>query len=137
MSTGKRPADYLSFWSLILDVVLSLIFFNLSIWPFAHSYSADKTVSPKMITNIPGPGRTSRTRPAISRTKPVIVTPVFLKILLNLSTYPNMFTARAVTSTTVSREISAWMLIRAFAAWVKGMVSVGEKAVELVSETYR
>jgi len=48
-----------------------------------------------------------------------------------------MFTARETTSPTVTTDTSDWMPITPFAISVSGIVSVGEKAVALVSETYR
>ncbi len=46
-------------------------------------------------------------------------------------------TARAATSPTVTREIKDWLSMRSLAQRVRGMVSVGENAVELVNDTYR
>jgi hypothetical protein len=45
-----------------------------------------------------------------------------------------MFTAREAISATVSNEASDWMAINVFAIGVKGRVSVGLKAVALVSD---
>lgn len=46
-----------------------------------------------------------------------------------------MLTARAITSSEVSRAETLWMLIRSFARVDSGIVSVGLNAVELVTET--
>jgi hypothetical protein len=48
-----------------------------------------------------------------------------------------MFTARAMTSPTVSRAEVDCRPMTIFAVWVSGMVSVGLNAVALVSEVYR
>jgi hypothetical protein len=47
-----------------------------------------------------------------------------------------MFTARAATNATVSSEASDWTSMSILAHCVRGMVSVGLKAVEFVAETY-
>ncbi len=46
-------------------------------------------------------------------------------------------TARAITRTEVSRAATLSILISSLARVVRGMVSVGLNAVELVTETYR
>ena len=48
-----------------------------------------------------------------------------------------MFTARETISPIVTSETSDWMPMTLLAIGVSGIVSVGEKAVALVSETYR
>ena len=50
---------------------------------------------------------------------------------------PRMFTARAATSATVSREASACTSMSILAHGVSGIVSVGLKAVAFVDDTYR
>ena len=45
-----------------------------------------------------------------------------------------MFTAREITRATVNKEAKDWIIISSFAHGVKGMVSVGLKAVALVNE---
>ncbi len=51
--------------------------------------------------------------------------------------YARMFTARETTRPIVTSETSAWMPIVHFAIEVSGIVSVGENAIALVSDTYR
>ena len=48
-----------------------------------------------------------------------------------------MLTARAATSPTVSSETSDWSPISSFPRGVRGIVSVGLKAVEVISDTNR
>jgi hypothetical protein len=48
-----------------------------------------------------------------------------------------MLTARETTSPIVTSETSAWTPITLLASAVSGIVSVGLKAVALVSDTYR
>jgi hypothetical protein len=48
-----------------------------------------------------------------------------------------MFTARETINPIVTSDTSAWMPIVLFAIVLSGIVSVGENAVALVSDTYR
>jgi len=48
-----------------------------------------------------------------------------------------MLTARDTIRPIVTTETSDWMPMKLFAVGVRGIVSVGEKAVAFVSETYR
>ena len=48
-----------------------------------------------------------------------------------------MLTARETIRPIVTSETSDWMPMTLFAIGVSGIVSVGENAVALVSETYR
>ena len=48
-----------------------------------------------------------------------------------------MFTAREMTTATVSNDASDCTIISTFAQAVSGIVSVGLKAVALVNEVYR
>ena len=48
-----------------------------------------------------------------------------------------MLTARETISPIVTSETSDWMPMKIFAIGVSGIVSVGEKAMALVRETYR
>jgi hypothetical protein len=61
-------------------------------------------------------GRLSTTRPAVD--------------------YLKMFTARATTRSTVTEDTVASLNINDFARRVRGMASVGEKAIEFVKATY-
>src|SRR5436190_1711464 len=47
---------------------------------------------------------------------------------------PRMFTARATTNPTVTSAATPWMPMRILAVGVRGIVSVGLNAVELVSD---
>jgi hypothetical protein len=50
--------------------------------------------------------------------------------------YLKMFTARAATRSTVTEDTVASLNINDFARRVRGMASVGEKAIEFVKATY-